>query len=740
MNGEDNNQDKGGLKNTVKSAQKAVKTIDKIKKSKVAMAVISAVAPILGWFLLIILIITIVMLPIMYLDEIKEKTADSIDKFINFITLEGWGTSELKFFQKLEVEYGDYSRLNNKEGEFDIPLIAATIHYSTLVAPDSYNNSGEYNDDDESSHYKYDSSDPVIPDNQLRGFYVVANDKLGSTNNSTGLLGHLVDIKFTTTCAEVPGLWNLFSTNKEKPDGSEYTEDEIEAQLTDDSGDWASTSEVLKDSIEDFLSELGKSVGDGTTQTLKKISIIRTIRLIYSYSGQGESYFKQRMTEEMHGDINDNFIARLFEIIENSDLTSNCSDGQWPIPVTTKYINYERYKTYLRDYLPIQSFSTCPTCDYALAEPDDEKQKAIIENMITEIFEQKEAYQYLKGNSDLNNAEYSEYIPGLTSFPVPLNSAGQYKITSRYGMRIHPISKKPKMHKGIDIGGMAIGVPVYSIADGEVVHAGCQSNGCMNGYGKYIKIKHDVDGNGTADYYTLYAHLSVINTVKGAFVGGSQKIGEIGSTGSSTGPHLHLEIRDANDNPVNPEPILNGIISGDSVFDSDYVYYNQGDYAHIPYCPGMHGASIKSSGCLPTSYAMVARRLGKAESPISIVNYICQSTPQYRIEGSGSWSAFFTDEKVMKHFGIKATRITNLNIDTVISHLRSGKTLIANVKKGYFTNGGHYLVIDYIDNNDRIYISDPASRTKRTRWYSKEEFQEKLMSTARNIWYFEGVR
>ncbi len=142
-------------------------------------------------------------------------------------------------------------------------------------------------------------------------------------------------------------------------------------------------------------------------------------------------------------------------------------------------------------------------------------------------------------------------------------------------MRHHPIYNDYRMHKGIDLP-RAHGQPVYSIADGEVIHAGCPANGCALGYGKYVLIQHDVDGNGEADYYTLYAHLSVINTVKGAKVGGGQKIGEIGSTGASTGPHLHLEIQDEKRNPIDPEPILNDLIKGNSVFDNTptTIYYN----------------------------------------------------------------------------------------------------------------------------------------------------------------------
>ena len=60
----------------------------------------------------------------------------------------------------------------------DIPLIAATIHYGTIVKPESY----QYDDSDKYTEYKYNDKDPVIPSNQLRSFYIVANDKVGKAD------------------------------------------------------------------------------------------------------------------------------------------------------------------------------------------------------------------------------------------------------------------------------------------------------------------------------------------------------------------------------------------------------------------------------------------------------------------------------------------------------------------------------------------------------------------------------
>ncbi len=112
---------------------------------------------------------------------------------------------------------------------------------------------------------------------------------------------------------------------------------------------------------------------------------------------------------------------------------------------------------------------------------------------------------------------------------TPLDGA---KVSSNFGMRKHPILGFNKMHKGIDFAAPK-GTPVYAGGNGVIEKAG--NNG---GYGKYIRIRH------TNDYKTAYAHLSGFRKgiSKGVRVNQGDIIGYVGSTGRSTGPHLHYEI------------------------------------------------------------------------------------------------------------------------------------------------------------------------------------------------------
>lgn len=115
--------------------------------------------------------------------------------------------------------------------------------------------------------------------------------------------------------------------------------------------------------------------------------------------------------------------------------------------------------------------------------------------------------------------------------------------TSSFGMRFHPILKYNRMHNGIDFGG-GYGAPVYATGDGVVI-----STSRLGGYGNAIIIEH---GRGLS---SVYGHLSRIMVSSGSVVKRGQRIGSIGSSGLSTGPHLHFEIRQ-NGRPVNPASYL----------------------------------------------------------------------------------------------------------------------------------------------------------------------------------------
>ncbi len=105
------------------------------------------------------------------------------------------------------------------------------------------------------------------------------------------------------------------------------------------------------------------------------------------------------------------------------------------------------------------------------------------------------------------------------------------QLLSGFGMRLHPIHKVRRMHKGIDFSAPK-GTPIYASGDGKVVSV----ENKRTGYGKNVRISH---GYG---YKTLYAHMSKIDVKVGEQVKKGQIIGLVGSTGTSTAPHLHYEV------------------------------------------------------------------------------------------------------------------------------------------------------------------------------------------------------
>ncbi|MDL2288377.1 peptidoglycan DD-metalloendopeptidase family protein [Oscillospiraceae bacterium OttesenSCG-928-F05] len=160
---------------------------------------------------------------------------------------------------------------------------------------------------------------------------------------------------------------------------------------------------------------------------------------------------------------------------------------------------------------------------------------------VNQLAEQEKEYQRLYGEAEAAEKEAQKEIQSMMAelakknsvyvggdFAWPIN--GYYNVTSPFGMRLHPVLKVNKMHTGVDIGAPQ-GASITAMNSGTVITAGYN-----NGYGNYVVIDH---GGGRA---TLYAHMSKILVAKGQSVTKGGEIGKVGSTGYSTGPHLHFEV------------------------------------------------------------------------------------------------------------------------------------------------------------------------------------------------------
>jgi len=157
----------------------------------------------------------------------------------------------------------------------------------------------------------------------------------------------------------------------------------------------------------------------------------------------------------------------------------------------------------------------------------DNKGGVFVPDKLSDYADPKLIDQAVKTFNSLDDSAY--YQETLKRLPLG-KPVWSYWLTSPFGKRSDPFNAKSAVHKGVDLASNK-GNKIKTMADGRVIKASV-----MNGYGKVIEIDH---GNG---FKTKYAHLNAMYVKQGDKVALGQAIGEVGSTGRSTGPHLHYEI------------------------------------------------------------------------------------------------------------------------------------------------------------------------------------------------------
>lgn len=178
-------------------------------------------------------------------------------------------------------------------------------------------------------------------------------------------------------------------------------------------------------------------------------------------------------------------------------------------------------------------------------EDKEAEQKVLLDQAVYDRDTSERAYEELMAASEevanmirrsqMSAAGYSGAPAGAGGMIWPISGP----ITSEFGWRTHPIFGTSRFHSGLDIGG-DYGMPIYAAAGGTVIYAGW-----ISGYGNAVIIDH---GGGVT---TLYGHNDSLNVSEGESVAQGQVIAMCGSTGNSTGPHCHFEVRE-NGEPVSP--------------------------------------------------------------------------------------------------------------------------------------------------------------------------------------------
>jgi murein DD-endopeptidase MepM/ murein hydrolase activator NlpD len=311
----------------------------------------------------------------------------------------------------------------------------------------------------------------------------------------------------------------------------------------------ADISRITKD-LQDLYSKIGQTNADlekaavqlaeAEYRVVKRDALLKQ-RVRLMYENGTVTYIEVLMGSNSFVDFLDRLDA--LELIVDQDqaiLMANINDReqvkQLNIEIESKltslndmYIQAEAYKQFLVDKEKTKQvmIASMEHDKHELEEFKEEEEEAAI-NLAAE------AQKLLAEKKKL------QWSGGKLAWPVP----DSQRITSNFGMRIHPVTGQRKGHNGMDIGAPK-GTTIVAAEDGTVIVAQY-----LRGYGNTVIIDH---GSGL---WTLYAHMSKISVGQGDSVKrGKTKIGEVGSTGRSTGNHLHFEVR-KNEQPVDPRKYL----------------------------------------------------------------------------------------------------------------------------------------------------------------------------------------
>ena len=303
------------------------------------------------------------------------------------------------------------------------------------------------------------------------------------------------------------------------------TEDKI-MQYEKDIEELATKMENLQKSIDEANIALTES-----EQTYQEKSNLLAKRLVAMYEA-GETQYLDILLNSR--DITD-FISRYYVIQEiaeyDSILIHQIEEEKNNLEITKQKLEKEQGELKIIKSKSEQTsivLSNMKTLQQSYVDDLTEGEK-ILQEQLTEYKKEKEEIERQIELATNAIDPDIQYTGGEMLWPVAISGTA---ITSNYGVREHPIQGVVREHTGIDIGNTPLGSPVVAAADGVVTYAGW-----LGGYGNCVMINH---GDGIV---TLYGHGNKILTTVNTEVKQGDVIMEVGSTGNSTGPHLHFEVR-----------------------------------------------------------------------------------------------------------------------------------------------------------------------------------------------------
>lgn len=524
-------------------------------------------------FMLIVVIIALMLSPLFHVNNKLDRLSDNsfTEKLANFLTLRGWCTDiecdekeENDFYEAIEKVYNDYL---DKGVEINVNLITATLTYTDpfiITTGDETTNMVDFKKSkkkiDELATYMVNEKDIIICYSKetnvevscdtdievirkTKKIYVYDEDKykkylkedfikkfyFNNKNDSD------IDSKIDSVIKEIFERVEYFEilTNTKASDNFAFNNSSV--QVLDCNG--ILLEEV---SLYEYLQGVLYLEGFATNRDVEFLKVMAIAAKNYLYALNGATIdniptslkIRSCQLNQIYCSVSDGCHMRDDGIDEVSSTVASGSDefGEYYLQPLESIEVLEKIKKAIDEtfnefivkdgkFVVTQYRSSCNgTCDST--------NNILDQSLANQMINNGDTYK------DVLNYFYDGDIETLELFAVgyPLDLKNNI-VTSAYGWRVHPINNCCRHHNGTDIAA-DYNDKIYSIADGIVITVDDIGS---SSYGYYVVIKHD-------DYYSLYAHQNKTIVNVGDEVKIGQQIGYVGSTGNSTGPHLHIEI------------------------------------------------------------------------------------------------------------------------------------------------------------------------------------------------------
>lgn len=587
----DNNNDKNTTgKGIAESTVDAVKKIMKVKKIAITIGTIS---PVLGVVCLIILSAVLVFLPIIstysFTGGIFNSSTSNKEDLLMRMNLEGFDKEDVKIFQDFSDGKEQYKNLKFKKDDkeqIDLSLLISTIQNQGLVNFEDNGSSFDMNSEINKSEERIKNFESLDDFNK----YI---DKYGSASKNQEQIDYngesIVDNKqnkaFYNNLKDKGGQVYYIYPGTRKLLGymiaNEITYDYVEYERWICDGKWCdNAAEIWSDwgILQSITSNNGTNANCGNSGSAW--GAICNIRQASSYANsflssadpnsweyKNVKYDLQQLENEvLSGESSSSDIAETIKSLAGGD--SRIPDGNFSVGVNyvtvsvKKYMDYDLYENYAEDVFIKHLYLDCDNC--SMKDTSDDLKKKEASNIYNNIYSVKELFDYFNDETDINGTSISgtSGIGGTGTIKGVTYECGTNYVSvstdycSTPGCRAHNAND-------ISIAGSLTSPNIYPIMEGEVVvvnnscNSICPSSeanryiagaslsslssacSCGGGFGNYVRIKSTYNGK---TIYATYAHLSSVNVSVGETVTYNTILGVMGTTGVSTGRHLHLEL------------------------------------------------------------------------------------------------------------------------------------------------------------------------------------------------------